>query len=155
VFITSTGDAHGTNRLEIQMDKAKLVVENGKLILDEYEMTEQEFSATSKEPFATVKDSVSEVETDGKNPQHIGVINAFADAILNGGKLVADGREGIFGLTLSNAMHLSAFLGKEVEIPFDEDIFYDELMKRVATSRIKTNVKQVYSDTSASYAGNK
>ena len=155
VFITSTGDAHGTNRLEIQMDKAKLVVENGKLILDEYEMTEQEFSATSKEPFATVKDSVSEVETDGKNPQHIGVINAFADAILNGGKLVADGREGIFGLTLSNAMHLSAFLGKEVENPFDEDIFYDELMKRVATSRIKTNVKQVYSDTSASYAGNK
>ena len=155
VFITSTGDAPGTNRLEIQMDKAKLVVENGKLILDEYEMTEQEFSATSKAPFATVKDSVSEVETDGKNPQHIGVINAFADAILNGGKLVADGREGIFGLTLSNAMHLSAFLGKEVEIPFDEDIFYDELMKRVATSRIKTNVKQVYSDTSASYAGNK
>lgn len=132
-----------------------MVVENGKLILDEYEMTEQEFSKTNTAPFATVKDTVTEVETDGKNPQHVGVINAWADAILRGGKLIADGREGINGLTLSNAMHLSAFLGKEVEIPFDEDLYYEELMKRVAGSRLKTEVKQVYADTSTSYGGNK
>lgn len=155
VFITSTGDAHGTNRLEIQMDKAKLVVENNKLILEEYEMTEQEFSRTNTIPFNTVKSTVSEVETDGENPQHVGVLNAWADAILRGGKLVADGREGINGLTLSNAIHLSSFLGKMVEIPFDEDLFYDELMKRAATSKIKTNVKQIFADTSGSYAGNK
>ena len=155
VFVTSTGDAHGTNRLEIQMDKAKLVVENDKLILNEYEMTEQEFSKTNTIPFATVKSTVSEPETDGENPQHVGVLNAWADAILRGGKLVADGREGLNGLMLSNAIHLSAFLGKEVEIPFDEDLFYDELMKRVASSKIKTNVKQVYADTKNTYGGNK
>ena len=155
VFITSTGDAHGTNRLEIQMDRAKLVVENNKLILEEYEMTEQEFSRTNTIPFNTVKSTVSEVETDGENPQHVGVLNAWADAILRGGKLVADGREGVNGLRLSNAIHLSSFLGKAVEIPFDEDLFYDELMKRVATSKLKTNVKQIYADTSNTYAGNK
>ena len=155
VFVTSTGDAHGTNRLEIQMDKAKLVVENDKLILNEYEMTEQEFSKTNTIPFATVKSTVSEPETDGENPQHVGVLNAWADAILRGGKLVADGREGLNGLMLSNAIHLSAFLGKEVEIPFDEDLFYDELMKRVASSKVKTNVKQVYADTKNTYGGNK
>ena len=155
VLITSTGDAHGTNRLEIQMDRAKLVVENNKLILEEYEMTEQEFSRTNTIPFNTVKSTVSEVETDGENPQHVGVLNAWADAILRGGKLVADGREGINGLTLSNAIHLSSFLGKMVEIPFDEDLFYDELMKRAATSKLKTNVKQIFADTSNSYAGNK
>ena len=155
VFVTSTGDAHGTNRLEIQMDKAKLVVENNKLILEEYEMTEQEFSRTNTIPFNTVKSTVSEVETDGENPQHVGVLNAWADAILRGGKLVADGREGVNGLRLSNAIHLSSFLGKAVEIPFDEDLFYDELMKRVATSKLKTNVKQIYADTSNTYAGNK
>ncbi|MDY3031422.1 MAG: Gfo/Idh/MocA family oxidoreductase [Clostridia bacterium] len=155
VFVTTTGDAHGTNRLEIQMDRAKLVVENNKLMLEEYEMTEQEFSKTNTKPFATVNSTVSEVETDGENPQHIGVLNAWADAILRGGKLVADGREGINGLMLSNAIHLSAFLGKEVEIPFDEDLFYDELMKRVAGSKVKTNVKQVYADTSNTYGGNK
>ena len=80
---------------------------------------------------------------------------AWADAILRGGKLVADGREGLNGLMLSNAIHLSAFLGKEVEIPFDEDLFYDELMKRVADSKVKTNVKQVFADTKNTYGGNK
>ena len=155
IFVTSTGDAHGTNRLEIQMDKAKFVVENDKLVLEEYEMTEQEFSKTNTEVFATVKSTVSEAETDGENPQHVGVLNAWADAILRGGKLVADGREGLNGLMLSNAIHLSAFLGKEVEIPFDEDLFYDELMKRVADSKVKTNVKQVFADTKNTYGGNK
>ena len=155
VFITTTGDAHGTNRFEIQMDKAKFVIENDKLIMTEYEMTEQEFSKTNTKPFDTVGSTTAEVETDGENPQHVGVLNAWADAILNGGKLVAEGKEGINGLTLSNAMHLSAFLGKEVEIPFDEELYYNELMKRVATSKRKVGVKAVFADTSASYGGNK
>ena len=155
VFITSTGDAHGTNRFEIQMDKAKFIVENNKLFMDEYEITEKEFSKTNTNSFATVS-SISKdfVETDGENPQHVGIFNAFADAILNGGDLVAKGQEGINGLTLSNAMHLSAFLGKEIELPFDEDLYYNELMKRVATSKKKDNVKASFADTSKSYAGN-
>lgn len=155
VFITTTGDAHGTNRFEIQMDKAKFVIENDKLTMTEYEMTEQEFSKTNTQPFATVNSKTFEVETDGENPQHIGVLNAWADAILHGGKLVAEGKEGINGLTLSNAMHLSAFLGKEVEIPFDEELYYNELMKRVATSKRKVGVKAVFADTSNTYGGNK
>ena len=155
VFITTTGDAHGTNRFEIQMDRAKFVIENNKLVMTEYEMTEQEFSKTNIQPFGTVKSTTREVETDGENPQHIGVLNAWADAILHGGKLVAEGKEGINGLTLSNAMHLSAFLGKEVEIPFDEELYYNELMKRVATSKRKVVVKSVFADTSNTYGGNK
>ena len=155
VFITTTGDAHGTNRFEIQMDRAKFIVEHNKLIMEEYEMTEQEFSRTSKAAFATVKSECIEVETDGKNEQHVGVLNAWADAIRNGGQLVAHGSEGINGLMLSNAMHLSAFLGKEVELPIDEELYYNELMKRVASSRRKENVKAVFADTSDSFAGNK
>ena len=155
VFITTTGDAHGTNRFEIQMDRAKFVVENNKLIMTEYEMTEQEFSRTYKQPFGTVNSTTREVETDGENPQHIGVLNAWANAILHGGKLVAEGKEGINGLTLSNAMHLSAFLGKEVEIPFDEELYYNELMKRVATSKRKVGIKAVFADTSNTYGGSK
>lgn len=155
VFITTTGDARGTNRLEIQMDKAKFIVEHNKLIMDEFEMTEQEFSRTNKNPFGNFKSKMVEVETDGQNPQHVGVLNAWADAILHGGKLVANGEEGINGLLLSNAMHLSSFLGKEITIPFDEELYYDELMKRVATSRIKKDVKAVVADTSDSYNGNK
>ena len=155
VFVTSTGDAHGSNRLEIQMDRAKFVVEHDKLIMEEYEMTEQEFSRTNTQPFATVNSKWMEVETDGENPQHVGVTNAWGDAILRGGNLVAEGCEGIHGLTLSNAMHLSAFLDKEVELPFDEELFYEELMKRVSTSKRKTETKAVFADTAGSYGGAK
>jgi len=155
VFITSTGDAKGSNRLEIQMDKAKFIIENNELLVDVFEMSEPEFSKTNTELFATVNSEKFIVETDGKNEQHVGVLNAFAGAILRGEPLVANGVEGINGLTLSNAMHLSAFLGKPIEIPFDEDLYYEELMKRVASSRRKTEVKAVFADTKNTYAGNK
>ena len=155
IFITSTGDAHGTNRFEIQLDKAKIVAEDDKLSLLEYDMTEQEFSKTNTNPFATVNAHSVEVETDGQNPQHIGVVNAWGGAILRGEPLIAGGEEGINGLTLSNAMHLSSWLNKEIELPFDEELYYQELMKRVATSKRKTNVQEVFADTSKTYSGNK
>ena len=158
VFITSTGDAHGTNRLEIQMDSAKLVSDGQSIQLTEYEMTEQEFSKINKEVFATVKAETIEVDTTRDNPLgigHVGVLNYFAAAILHGTELIARGEEGINGLTISNAMHLSAFLGKEIELPFDDELFYNELMKRVKTSRRKEGVKAVFADTEGSFAGNR
>ena len=56
---------------------------------------------------------------------------------------------------LSNAMHLSAWLGKEISLPFDEELFYNELMKRVATSRRKENVREIVADAEGSYGGTK
>lgn len=155
VFITSTGDAPGSNRFELTLDKGKLVVENDKLYKYELDVAEPEFTKTNKVPFGQPKVTDSEVETDGQNPQHVGMLNAFAAHILRGEPLVAEGVEGIRGLTLSNAMHLSCFLGHPVEIPFDEDVYYEELMKRVKTSRRKENVQAVVADTSDSYAGAK
>ena len=64
---------------------------------------------------------------------------------------MADGREGINGLMISNAMHLSAWENRAVELPFDEQRFYDLLMERVKTSRRKENVVSVVSDTEGSY----
>ncbi len=155
VFITSTGDAHGTNRLEIQLDGAQIVATDKEIKIKEYAMFEKEFSVTTQKAFGTVEATESVVETDGLNPQHSGVLNAWAGAILRGEPLVAHGSEGINGLMISNAMHLSSFLGKEVELPIDEDLYYEELMKRVATSKRKTNVNSVFEDTSNSYAGTK
>ena len=155
VFVTTTGDGRGTNRFEIQMDGAKLIVENDKLYLDEFSVSEPEFSATNKVPFISIPSTFSEVETDGLNPQHGGVMNAWAGAILRGEPLVADGREGIRGLTLSNAMHLSSFTGQAVTLPIDEDLFYEELKKRIATSRRKEVTESVVSDLSNTYGGAK
>ena len=155
VFITCTGDGCGSNRFEVQMDGAKLVVENDKLTVWEFEMSEPEFTKINTIPFGKVEVKEFQPETDGENPQHVGVINAWGGAILRGEPLVAEGWEGINGLMLSNAMHLSAWLGKEVTLPIDEDLFYEELMKRVATSRRKTTGKTVFADTSKSYGSAK
>ncbi len=151
VFITSTGDPHGSNRFEVQMDGAQLVCENDQLKLYELEQLEQDWTKGNKIPFATVPGTEIIVETDGLNPQHEGVFAAFAGAILRGEPLIAGGEEGINGLTLSNAMHLSAFLGKPVEIPFDEDLYERELRKRIATSRRKEASGTVFADTAGTY----
>ncbi len=144
LFVTSTGDSLGTNRFEITLEKGKLVAEGGELKMWESEISEKEFSKINENPFAAPSSTFSIVETDGENPQHAGVLNAFASAILNGTELVARGEEGINGLTLSNAMHLSAWLGKEITIAeFDHDLFYEELKKRIDTSRRKTTVASV------------
>ena len=151
VFITTTGDGFGTNRFEVQMDGAKMVVENDTLRLWEFSQTVPEFMKTCTAPFGSPEVTEVPVETDGKNPQHSGVLNAFAGAILRGEPLVAGGEEGIFGLTLSNAMHLSQWTGKPVELPLDEDAYYAELQKHVATSRRKTNVRETFADTKGTY----
>ena len=143
MFITSTGDCPGTNRFEITLEKGKLIAEGNKLMMWKSDIGEREFSATNTDPFGAMKFKVSEVETDGENPQHAGVMNAFASAILHGTPLVAEGVEGIRGLSLSNAMHLSSFTGKTIEIDkLDHELYYEELMKRVATSRRKTVVTE-------------
>ena len=143
-FITSTGDVPGSNRLEITLEKGKIVVEDNKVTVWKSEIGEPEFSATNLKPFGKPDFETYEAETDGENPQHMGVFRAFAAHILRGEPLVADGREGINGLTISNAMHLSAWTGKEIDLAtFDHAIFKAELMKRVATSRRKTTVSTV------------
>ena len=153
VFITTTGDGCGTNRLEIQMDKAKIIAEKDSLQVWEMEVSEPEFTRTNTASFGSIKAEQIEVETDGENTQHAGVINAWGGAILRGEPMVADGREGINGLTISNALHLSSWLGKTIELPIDEDLYYEELSKRIATSRRKENVKSVVADTESSYGG--
>ena len=155
VFITSTGDAKGTNRFEIQLDKAKLVAEGDKLTILEYEVSEPEFTRTNKATFAQPAAKLVDPMLDGENPQHMGVIRAWGGAILRGEPLVAGGEEGIHGLTLANAMYLSDWLGKTVELPLDEDLFYEELMKRVATSRRKTGANGKVVDVDGTFAGTK
>jgi hypothetical protein len=94
-------------------------------------------------------------ELDGENRQHMGVLAAWAKAVRLGEPLVAGGEEGIHGLTLANAMYLSAWKGQAITLPFDEDEYYDELMKRVATSRRKANVVAQTIDTAGTFAGTK
>ena len=147
VFVTTTADAPGTNRLELTFEMGKIVCEGGKLIFDKLSANISEFCMTEKEGFKKPDCTRIEVETDGKNEQHVGVLKAFADHILKGTSLVAEGVEGIRGLTLSNAMHLSSWLDCTVELPFDEKLFLAELNKRRSTSKKKEDMGIVFDTT--------
>lgn len=140
LFVTSTGDAPGTNRFEITLDGAKIVCENNQLSVYELDEWTSKHCATCPEGFQKPNGHFVEVETDGLNEQHVGVLNAFASHILHGTPLVAEGAEGIRSLSISNAAHLSSWLGRDVTLPVDEDLFLEELQKRIASSVEKTNV---------------
>ena len=150
-FITTTGDAPGTNRLEIVCEGGTIITDGGSITLIKLDTPEPVFSATNTSAFAAPKCQRVDVESDGQNPQHIGVLNAFAGAILRDEPLVADGREGIFGLTLSNAMHLSAWTGEAVTLPLDEEKYRDLLFEHVKTSRRKEGIEAVFSSTEGTY----
>ena len=153
VFVTSTGDFPGSNRLEITMDKAKLVCEKGeKITLFELSESLTENIANCENGFASIPYQEIEVETDGINDQHPGVLNAFSDHILYGTPLVAEGTEGINGLMISNAAHLSSWTNETVTLPIDEDKFYSLLMKKAASSKAKENVvSKVTEDMSSTF----
>ena len=64
-------------------------------------------------------------------PQHVGIIKNYTDYLLKKtDKFTAPGEQGIVGLTFSNAIHLASWTHKEVQIPFDEDLYISELEKR-------------------------
>ncbi len=145
-FITSTADYPGTNRLEIVCDQGSLICENNKITMHKLDVSESAFTKVNKSPYEAPRLTTSVVETDNRNVQHPEVLNAFAASILRGEPLVADGREGINALLISNAMHLSAWTGREVEIPFDEDLFKSLLDERIKTSKKKENTTYIFSE---------
>lgn len=130
VFVTSTGDAPGTNRLEITLEKGKLVCENNRLTFYELDVNEREFCFSAADGFSKPGVSRQEVEPEEGNEQHIGVLNAFAANILRKEPLVARGEEGIYALELCNAMYLSSWMQETVELPIDDDLYLEYLNRR-------------------------
>ena len=155
VFVTSTGDTPGTNRFEILGDRGKLVSERvGKDIVLKFfklEMPEPEFNSTYAGGFGEPKYEIIDVETDGKNPQHVGILNNFSNAVLGLEPLFVDGKEGINGVQLMDSMLLSTWLNDFVELPIDDELYIAELQKRIATGRVKEGVRDVVLDTEGTY----
>ncbi len=154
-FITSTGDAKGTNRLEIQMDKGRFVIENDILTIDTYDMPEPTFTKTNDKPFGALTSTTEEFHGITPENFHFIVFDGWAESILGTGEAIADGREGLRSTELANAMLLSGFLDRAVTLPIDDDLYYEELMKRVATSKAKTVKAVNTTDMSGTFGGAK
>ena len=137
-FVTTTADAPGTNRFEITGDKGKLVAEGGKLVFYKLAMPEREWNATYKGGFGSPAVERIEVDVSGDFPNHAGILRDFTHAVLTGDPLWAPGIEGIRSLQISNAMHLSSWLDKTVEVPVDEAAYLELLQRKIASSEEKT-----------------
>ncbi len=136
VFVTSTGEALGTNRLEVIGDHGKLVFEDGHLKLKYYDGSLQEYSDTVQQSFPTPEYWDVTVPCDaGNRHQHRNIIENFCKSILKGEKLMAPAQEGIHGLELGNAILLSGLKHRTVELPVDGAEFAAELDRLIATSR--------------------
>lgn len=152
VFITSTGEYPGTNRMEISGTKGKAVVENGELKFFLLEKDEREicFSSLKGMPEETINNFViKQEEADGG---HLEILQNFTDAVLKGKELLAPGVEGIYGLMISNAAYLSAWKEDWVCLPADEREFQKFLQRKQeeekeTSKRIqKENIQGEYSD---------
>jgi len=136
VFITSTCESPGTNRLEVTGDRGKIVIENGKMKFWRLRVSETEFNDTYTGGFGQPECWQCEVPVaPGEGEQHIGITRDWINAIRNGTPLLAPGIEGIQGLTLSNAMLLSAWTDDWATLPLDEARFYALLQERIQQSK--------------------
>ncbi len=152
IFITTTGDAPGTNRFEVTGTGGKMIAEEKTLTFVK-NLTDSKknidecpngFGLPDTETFTYTFDTVG--------PQHVGVLNAFADHLVKGTPMIAEGHEGINGVAIANAMMLSSWKNDFVECKNDGEEFWIELQKRIATSRRKENVgEDKIADLSATY----
>ena len=145
---TSTGINSGTDRLEIATDGATIIVEKETVTIKELSISLSEMKDTAKQ-HQKITEIVYKFPKENLN-RHCIALNAFAGAILRDEKLVANGIEGINSLTLSNAMYLSSWTDSTIKLPMDEDLFYEELKKRIATTKHK-NVKSQITDATSIY----
>ena len=154
VFITTTGEFPGTNRLEISGDKGKLVIEGSSMKFWKNNTPEREWTFTTTEGFKgpgceVIDVDYSEYKMDKE--QHRGITQNVTNAILKGEKLMAPGEEGINGLRISNAIFLSSWLGKPVDLPVDGDLFYKMLRDKIANSTFKKEVKETVANLEGTY----
>ena len=133
-FITTTADCPGTNRFEITGSRGTIVFDQNKLTLSMLETDEREFCFSATEMWARNPVTTKTLPVYGENPQHKGIINNFADAMLGLCPIYAPGTDGIDGVAFANAMHLSSWEGRTVEMPINGKKFKKLLDKKIKQS---------------------
>ncbi|MBE6377249.1 MAG: Gfo/Idh/MocA family oxidoreductase [Lentisphaerae bacterium] len=153
-FITSTGEAPGTNRLEITAERGRVILENGTInfLRNEIETSVQIREATVGFKKPDTWDCTVSIPHEPR-PQHAVIVENVANAILNGEKLIAPVEEGIRGLELGNAMLMSGLTKTPVELPLDAAKYAEMLAGLAANSRFgKKEVKEAgKTDMSTTY----
>lgn len=145
-FVTTTGEAPGTNRLELAGERGLIVVEPGRIALTRNDPDARTYSRTATELFGRPKMTTEEIVVDGEGTQHTGIITNFVNAILDGEPPIAPAEEGIHSVELANAMLSSALNDVTVELPLDADAYEAFLSELIAQSTFTKRVVEQQAD---------
>lgn len=152
IFVTTTGEAPGSNRFEIAGDRGKLVYESNVINFARNEIPATEFLRTSPESFARPGTEVETFEFDSHGLQHAGILDNFADAILTGAPLIAPAEEGIHSVELANSMLYSSLQGETIDLPLDAAAYEVKLRELIASSTyVKETLEQTETDMGKSF----
>jgi predicted dehydrogenase len=143
LFVTSTGEAPGTNRFEICGDRGKLVLEQGRLTFTRNEVPMREFSRAASTGFARPEVWDVQIPFEGGGPRHEEITQNFVDAILDGTPLIAPAAEGTYSVELANAVLFSSLLDKTVELPLDGNAYEQQLLQLINNSKFEKRVKTI------------
>jgi len=134
-FIASTGEAPGTNRLEVVAENGRVVAEAGALRFTRNLVPTAKFSRITKEPFAAPPTRERVFTFKDTGAQHLAILRNFADAILLKRPLIAPAAEGIRSVELANAILLASWTEKPVDLPLDAALYARWLKRKIASSR--------------------
>ena len=137
VLITSTGEAPGTDRLEIAAERGRVIIENDRFHWTRNEVPMSEFSKQSTDAFAKPATSEMEIPLAGRGGQHNEVLQNFVDAILFGERLIAPAEEGIHSVELANAMLFSSDTDTTVSLPLNAGLFERWLSDKIKNSSFR------------------
>ena len=142
-FVSTTGEAPGTNRFEISGAMGKLVLENDRLLFLRNNVSMIELCKTAKLGFQKPEVSKVEIPIPPEPAQHATLTQNFIDAILDGTPLIAPGEEGIHSIELANAMLYSGLINQTVELPMDSAAYERKLNELIAASKLEKKVVKI------------
>lgn len=153
VFVTSTSELPGTDRLELIGQNGKLLVEDGQILFLRSEVPANIYSRTTGESFKKPDVWQIRIPAEGHGGQHREILQNFVDAILDKTPLIAPAREGIHSVELGNAMLCSSLIGKPVDLPLDGKSFERRIKKLARESRFvkRAAKKRKQEDMTASF----
>ena len=147
VFVTTTGEAPGTNRLEVAGDLGKVILDSDGLEFTRNQASMMDFVKNSPDRYTRPASSTLRIPLLAGGGQHNAIITNFSNAILDGEALIAPALEGVRSVELSNAMIYSGLTKQTVELPLDPALYAAELERLVKNSRyVKPTVQRANSD---------
>ncbi len=152
LFVGSTGEAPGINRFDIVGDRGTLSFDGDKLLLMTNSEATSVFSKDTRDMFGMPATTCEDITPDRQVNQHAQVIQNFVDAICEQTPLIAPAEEGLRSLALANAILLSSWENRVVDLPLNSAHYQQALDQRIAQSSLRQKADiEVSIDMTKSY----